>query len=558
MKCPKQAIILTTSIAATTYLIYKNIKKTRYKQQAISLYNQKKYRASATMFLQFQDIDSYFFLSKCFFKLNEFNLSLNYCNLYLSNNINEEISNIKFECLKKEKKYKEAYNLLLGKNDNDRMSKIIKCAVDEEIKNYDLVNIDLSDFLISEYFEQFPLLFKDFNINNLSGNKIQKINDIKHDLIIKNTKNSYNETNVSFDDTEYKKNKKYSYDNICYIDEVNTTYNLKDKIYAASNTINHYSQRVNDNNNIILKNKNIDNKKNFVDDKNYDTTNNKCKSFTDIKLTIKKETNITKFVFDKIKMLITNKKFKKLLDFIEYKKDNLSLFIKISFLYLKRNKDIVRLIKDETLTFNSNYEQKINTYIKVIRDFSIKLDLKYEYEDISTLFFKFKLKNKNQQEYLKRIMQKGIYSFVYYSLLQDNPYFIEDAFKAFPRNCQILTYIFEIYIASKNYYKADEILNILTKYHKNDPRLYICLFLKELVVNTNNNKKQMEILINGYKKDKKYWRICFFIGKLYSYENDLRCKKWLEKSLIHCNDENEIRKILEKLFLIQCKLITNK
>lgn len=183
-------------------------------------------------------------------------------------------------------------------------------------------------------------------------------------------------------------------------------------------------------------------------------------------------------------------------------------------------------------------------------DYYNKKEVAYENEDATTIFLKYKLKTKNVQKYLVKLLNKGIFPFVYYELLKEDYSVVDDAYLLFPSNCQILSLLFETYVITEEYRKADAILKNLLKYHRNDPRTYVCMFLKELIKNNSTNKT-LEILLESYKIDKKYYRTAFLLGQLYYQKNNSESRKWLNKAIIYCNNYEVRRKIVEMLILIE-------
>ncbi|KAM0678823.1 hypothetical protein BDAP_000608 [Binucleata daphniae] len=282
-----------------------------------------------------------------------------------------------------------------------------------------------------------------------------------------------------------------------------------------------------------------------------------CK-FTSVKIQLVKKNKITKSVFEKIQKFVTTKDYAELEKYVCYKTDNLSILILMILSMVKNNEEMHDLRRKVNEVYKTKYETKIHTYCCVLYDYYTKKDNKYVFEDVTTFFYKYKQKNNDCQMYLKELLQKGVYPFIYIDLLKENKTFIDETYAMFPTNCQILSFMFEIYVAAQEYKKADSVLKSLVKYHKNDPRTFVCIFFKELVVDSKNIDKQYKILHDAYKIDKKYYRTMYLIGQLYYMKNNEISKKWLKKAIFCCNDNVDKRKIIEMLTLIKIQTKLDK
>ncbi|KAM0674860.1 hypothetical protein GVAV_001679 [Gurleya vavrai] len=188
MKRPSQLFFFTITLSIS-YYIYKKIRskcEVNNRASAILFYNLKDYQKSILYFLNYDDLESYFYLAKAYFNLKDYKHAVKYANLYSKSFFDEEFYILRFYCYYNLKMYKNAFKMLYCNKVFKSVDKVIalevrKKAVDDILKEKN--EIEVSNYEISEFFETFPYLFSDFSEDEIL---IEKKNILDKKLEIKN------------------------------------------------------------------------------------------------------------------------------------------------------------------------------------------------------------------------------------------------------------------------------------------------------------------------------------------------------------------------------------
>lgn len=456
-------IFYTTAIVSSVYFIHTQYRIIQDKKKALKAFEDKKYEEALEIFLQLKtnklafrfilNLDCDYYIGMCYLNLKNYKDALLYSQNYIK---------IRKECYKNLQMYKQAltdtfFIYLKEENENlkNEINELLTYSVEDQLKNVEIERV--SNILIDQVLESFPLLFTDYKFDNKQAENVHQL-----------------------------------------ADKSNTYSNLK----------------------------------------------------------IVKNTLVTPKVFYKIQKYIKNKKYEELKDYTRLKKDVLSIFINILFLFIENKFDEIRTLNLKELInvanndiAQYNYELKMQVYCNLLIDYVNKKERNYKYEDISTNFYKYKITGKNS--YLEYITKKGIFSFLYYHLLNENYYLVEEAYKLFPNDAKILAFAFEIYIFLEDFPKADNILENLKKYCKNDPRTFICDYYKEKI---NKNNENIDLLIMALNRDPLYYKTLFLIGQYFIDKDDNKSIYFLNESARYCNNREDLKKTIELLLIQEIKI----
>lgn len=262
---------------------------------------------------------------------------------------------------------------------------------------------------------------------------------------------------------------------------------------------------------------------------------------------------ITNRHFETVKGYVERNEYEALREYIEDRKDNLSIFLDLSFALIERRgiDSSIKLYEDWSQGQNKDYEEKVYVYCKVLLDFSINVEGDYNYEDISTCFYKMKSNKADTNKYIENIINYGPFSFTFYFLVGNNHYLAERAFNLFPTDPKILSIAFEVFIFTRNYEMAEKVLGNMNKYCKDDPRTYLCLYFEQKLKHDND---KIETLLEGYQIDPLYYKTSVLLGQLYLESDDEKAAFFLRNAVECCNNEEDLCKIYETLILHETKV----
>lgn len=266
--------------------------------------------------------------------------------------------------------------------------------------------------------------------------------------------------------------------------------------------------------------------------------------------------SITEIHFKSVKTYFMEGDFEKLGNYISEREDNLSIFIKISLKLIELRKHET-IYKEEMLhiewktCLNKKYEEKIYTYCKALIDYKNQKIVDYDYEDISTHFYKIKCGTTNKANYINKFSKQTIHSFVYYQLIQENNHLVENALSLFPRHKKILFMAFSIFVSNRKYDDAERVLEKMKLYYKDDPRTYLCRFLHQ---KNKYDKHDIDLLIEGYKIDPIYYKTSVLLWEYYyEYDDDNIAYSYLKKAIDTCNDTTELYALYKAYILHEVK-----
>lgn len=269
---------------------------------------------------------------------------------------------------------------------------------------------------------------------------------------------------------------------------------------------------------------------------------------------------ITEKNYRVIERLVKNERYEELKEYTEDRGDNLSVFIKIAYGIIEMKETVYQsseyeLYKVISGSNNEKYEQKIFTYCQMLRNFIYKKIVNYSYEDVSTLFYRMKIGSSDLNKNIEKVIEYGLYPFVYYFLVNVNHYLAKDSMNLFPTDPKILSICFEIFIFTCNYELADKALCNMKKYCKNDSRTYLCLYYEQKL---KYDKEDVDLLLKSYSIDPLFYKTSVLLGQHYLEVDNEKAVFYLKNALNCCNEIEDLYKIYETLILHEMKIrVTN-